>query len=120
MLASSFCSHPCKGHIQLVIVSTLTELVNAWLTYFTGLYFVVKEEERRKAGKCIILVQLWLSLHVQILALQLQTCVFGNLYSADLISWHFWYFTTSAFLYPDLAKLPALYHFHLENQDYVT
>lgn len=116
MLASSFCSHPCKGHIQLVIVSTLTELVNAWLTYFTGLYFVVKEEERRKAGKCIILVQLWLSLHVQILALQLQTCVFGNLYLADLISWHFWY----SLPVPSctLTWRPALYHFHLENQEH--
>lgn len=49
MLVPIICSHPCKTQFPRDIVSTITELVNAWLTYFTGLYFVVKGEERRKA-----------------------------------------------------------------------
>jgi hypothetical protein len=61
------CSHPCKGHFQLV---TLTGLVNAWLTYFTGLHFVVKGEE--KESWYMYYFGPWESLHVPFLALQLQ------------------------------------------------
>jgi len=46
MFLSVFCSHGREGHFQLVIVSALTKIVNARLTNFTGLHFVVKGGEK--------------------------------------------------------------------------